>query len=97
MQIKKKNLLRGLNTSRGPSIYTFFFFFRATPAAYGGFQARGVIGAVAAGYTTAIAMPYPSYVCNLHHSSQQHQILNPPSEARDQTCVLMDTSQIGYH
>ena len=81
------------------SFFFFFFFvqFRAAPVTYGGSQARGQIGAVAAGYTTAIAMPYPSYVCNLHHSSQQHQILNPPSEARDQTCVLMDTSQIGYH
>ena len=79
--------------------FVFFFFwsclFGAAPSAYGGFQARGLIGGVAAGYTAAIAMPYPSYVCNLHHSSQQHQILNPPSEARDQTCVLMDTSQVG--
>ena len=42
----------------------FFFFFclnRAAPKAYGGSQARGLIGAVAAG---------------LHHSSQQYQILN---------------------
>ena len=33
-------------------------------------------------------------VCDLHHSSRQHrhQILNPPSEARDLTCVLKDTS-----
>ena len=29
---------------------------------------------------------------NLHRSSCQHQILNPLSEARDQTCVLKDTS-----
>ena len=33
------------------------FFFRATPAAYGGSQARGPIGAIAAAYTTATAMP----------------------------------------
>ena len=38
-------------------------------------------------------MPDPSSVCDLHHSSQQHRILNPPSEARDQTCVLMVPSQ----
>ena len=32
---------------------------------------------------TATAMPGPSCVCYLHHSSQQRQILNPLSEARD--------------
>ena len=42
-------------------------------------------------YTTTTATPDPSHVYNLHHSSQQRQILNPPSEARDQTCVLVDT------
>ena len=34
---------------------------------------------------TAIAMPDASRVCNLHHSSQQLGILNPLSEAGDQT------------
>ena len=34
-------------------------------------------------YTTVIAMQDPSLICNLHHSSQQHQILNPLSKARD--------------
>ena len=47
-------------------------------------------------YTTATAMQDLSHVYNLHHSSQQHQILNPVSEARDRTCVLMDTSQVLY-
>ena len=37
-------------------------------------------------YTTATATQDPSHVCNLHHhSSQQHWILNPLSEARDRT------------
>uniref|UniRef100_A0A8D0QRP6 Origin recognition complex subunit 2 n=1 Tax=Sus scrofa TaxID=9823 RepID=A0A8D0QRP6_PIG len=45
-------------------------------------------------YTTATGMPDPSGVCDLHHSSQQRQILNPLSEARDQTCILMDTGQV---
>ena len=31
-------------------------------------------------YTTATATPDPSSVCDLHHSSQQCQILNPLSE-----------------
>ena len=48
-------------------------------------------------YTPATAMPDPSHVCNLHCSSQKRQILNPLSEARDQTWVLMDTSQIHFH
>ena len=34
-------------------------------------------------YTTTTATPDPSHVCNLHHSSWQHQNLNPLSEARD--------------
>ena len=48
-------------------------------------------------FTTATAMQYLSCVCNLHDSSQQHWILNTLSEARDQTCVLMNTSQIHFH
>ena len=48
-------------------------------------------------YTIAKAMENPSGVCNLYHSSQQHQILNPLSEARDRTRILMYTSQVHYH
>ena len=47
-------------------------------------------------YTTATAMPDPSFFCKLHHSSWQHWILHPLSEASDRTHVLMDTSQICY-
>ena len=47
-------------------------------------------------YATATAMPGPSLVCNLHHSSQQCRILSSLRKARDQTCVLMDTSQIHF-
>jgi len=36
-------------------------------------------------YTTATAMTVLSLVCDLHHSSQQHWILNLVSEARDQS------------
>ena len=59
--------------------FFFFFLFRAKLEAYGSSHARGRIGAVAA---------------SLHHSSQQRQILNPLSETRDQTYVLMVTSQV---
>ena len=37
------------------------------------------------GYATATTTPDPSHICNLHHSSWQHQILNPLSRARDRT------------
>ena len=62
-------------------IYLFIFAFRAAPMAYGSSQARVQVGTAAAG---------------LCHSSQQCRILNPLSKARDQTCILMDTSQFHY-
>ena len=37
-----------------------------------------------------------SHICDLHHSSWQCQILNPLSKARDQTCILMNLSQVPY-
>ena len=48
-------------------------------------------------YTTATVMQDLRGVCDLHHSSQQHKILNPLSEARDRTQVLMDTCLVRYH
>ena len=47
-------------------------------------------------YTISTAMLDLSHVCDPHYSSQQPRILNSLSEARDRTCVLMDTSQIGF-
>ena len=44
----------------------------------------------------ATAMQDPSHVCDLHHSSLQHQILNSLNEARDQTYNLMVPSQIHF-
>ena len=35
-----------------------------------------------------------SCICNLCHSLQLYQIPNPLSEARDQTCILMDMTQV---
>ena len=63
-------------------LLTFFFLYRAIPAAYGCSQARGQIGAAAAG---------------LHHSSWQHWILNPLSEVRDRIRILMDSSWVYSH
>ena len=75
----------------------FFFLFRSILSAYGDSQARGWIGVASGAYIIATAMPDPSCISDLHHSSQQHQIHNPLSEARDRTRVLMDTSQICFH
>ena len=71
-----------------PSLYififpVFFFFFRATPTAYESSQARGPIGAAAAG------------LCHSHSHARselhlQRQILNPLSEAKDQVLILME-------
>ena len=69
----------------------------ATHMAYGSSQARGPIRAVAVAYSTATAPWDLSRICNLHHSLWQCQIINPLSEARNQTYILMDTSQVCYH
>ena len=42
-------------------------------------------------YATATATQDLNRACDLHRSSRQCSILNPPSGARDQTCILMDT------
>ena len=40
-------------------------------------------------YTTATAIRDWSHVCNLHHSSAQHQIPDPLIEARDRGLVIL--------
>ena len=46
--------------------------------------------------TTATATQNLSCICEPHHSSWQYQILNPLSEARAQTHILMDTRCVHY-
>ena len=80
-----------------PFFFSFFFLNRTTTVAYGGSQARGQIGASAAG---------------LHHSHSNvkselclwptPQLMatwdpDPLIEVRDRTQVLLDTSQVPYH
>ena len=48
-------------------------------------------------YTTATAAQDLSCICNLHRSSRQLGILDPLSEARDRTRVLMDPHWVHYH
>ena len=42
-------------------------------------------------YATAVATLDPSHILNLQYSLQQHQILTPLSEARDQTFICTHT------
>ena len=77
-------------------LFCLFAFSRAAPAAYGGSQARGLIGAVA-----AKPMPEPQQrgvpAASATYTTAQgnvREILNPLSKARDQTHILMDTSRV---
>ena len=75
--------------------FFFFVFSRATPMAYGDSQVRGLIRAVAAGLQRSHSNTGSELrVFILHHCSWQRQILNPLSEARDQTHNLVVPSQI---
>ena len=47
-------------------------------------------------YPTAIVMWDPSCICDLHHNSWQCWILNPLTEARNRTHILMDASRVRY-
>ena len=47
-------------------------------------------------YTTATTTQDPSRVFDLQHSSQQHKSLNPLSETRDRTYILMDPSVVTH-
>ena len=48
-------------------------------------------------YARATAPQDPSHVFDLHHSSQQRQIPNPLSEARDRTRILMVPCHSCFH
>ena len=81
--IRKRERMSGV-----VSVFSVFVFSRAIPVAYGGSQARDLIGATAA---------------TLHHTSSEphlqptpHRILNPLSQARDRTCNLMVPSRIRF-
>ena len=47
-------------------------------------------------YTTATATRDLSCLCDPHHRSWQHRILNPLSEVKDRTRILMDDSQLCF-
>ena len=59
--------------------------------AHGSSHVRGQIRATAVAYIPDTATWDPSHIWNLCRGLQQRQILNPLSEARDQTRILTDT------
>ena len=70
---------------------TSFFFFKATPAAYGSSQAGGRKSELLLpAYTTATPDPSLSWR-NLHDRVQQCWIIHQLTEAGDRTCILVDT------
>ena len=80
----------------GISTFIFLSFFAiswAAATAYGGSQARGQIGAVAASlrqsHSNAGSEPH---LQPTHHSSRQRRIVNPLSKGRDRTRNLMHGS-----
>ena len=81
-----------MKTSYGIFAINFFCLFvflgphpRHTEIPRRGVQSKLMLPA----YTRATATRDLSHICDLHHSAQQCRILNPLSEARDQTSVLM--------
>ena len=64
--------------------------------AYGSSQDRVESELQPPAYITATATWDPSNICDLHHRSWQHQVLNPLSEASDGTHILMDTSWVSH-
>ena len=78
------------------SLFLSFFEFRATHTAYGIPRPGVKLELWLPAYATATATQDPSCICDLHHSSQQHQILNPLSEARDRTHNLLVPSRIHF-
>ena len=73
--------------------FFFFFFFWGAPAVYWRSQAGGQ---KRGGAPTARATRDLRFLCDLHPSSQQRQVLYLLSEARDWIFVLMVTSQIRF-
>ena len=62
-------------------LFVCLLLFRDALEAYGGSQVRGPIGATAASLRHSHSNTESKLVCGLHHSSQQHRILSPLSEA----------------
>ena len=91
------SLYKGLLSGIFLSFFLSFSFFRTACMAYGGSQARGWIGALAASLHHSHCNAGSTPRLCLHHSSLQCRILNPLSEVRDRTRNLMVPSRIHFH
>ena len=78
-------------------LFVCFLLYRATPAAYGSSQARSQMGATAASLHHSYSNARFEPCLQLHHSKWQCQIFNPLNGAKDQTCILTDTSRVRFH
>ena len=88
--MKQIRPLCGVLTQEGGEKAVLSLFFRATPGAYGSSRLRVKWELQLPAYTTAMAIPDLSHVCDLHHSSPQRQIFNPLNNARDRTYILSE-------
>ena len=85
--------------NRIPRIMCFLVFLVfclwATHTTYGGSQARGIIGTIAA----SLRHSHGNTRSKLHlrPTPQLRAMPTPLSEGRDQSCILMDASQICFH
>ena len=87
--------LPGTKQSHIPGVTCFFLFLFSFYGHTGGTQVPGLeVESVLQLLATATATQDPSHICDLHCSSRQQWVLNPLSEARNQTCVLMDISPV---
>ena len=88
-------ILRGRDTGVFMSFFLFFCLFQVHTRGIWEFPRVGSESNLQLpAYATTTATQDRSHVCDLHHSSWPRQILNPRSEARDRTLVLMDTNQV---
>ena len=79
-------------------VYLFIYcLFRAVSTAYGSSQARGWIGAAAAGLCQSHSNTGSEPLLWPTPQLKQHWILSPLNKARDRTHVLMDTSWVCNH
>ena len=87
---KKRKLVNILGREHVCLFIYLFIFFMTACAAYGSSR-RGVESELQLlAYTTATATLNLSHIFKLCHSLWQPWILNPLSEARDRTCILME-------
>ena len=89
-------MMTGLFVTTILLLFFVFCLLRAAPTAHGDSQARGLIGAVAASLYQSHSNTRSEPHLRPHHSSLQHRIFNPLSEAWEWTRNLMVPSWIHF-